>query len=646
MSNVILHFSIGPVKDFVAQARRTRDFWAGSFLLSYLSALAMLEILENGGEIVYPIVATNGKILDPLLKAIKDVKETKTTQENPSIATLPNRFMARVPMDFDAKRCVEAVKNGWNKIAQSLWQRYVMPVASKGKGTDVIWKRQVESFWEINWAMGGEGQTNLLELRKNWRTHLLPDEPGDKCTLMGLFQEISGYTRTRERNKQEEFWKALRERVGEYQLDEKERLSAIGLIKRLFPLVAKDAIGWDPKQRNYPSTPYLAALPWIVEVITDHKQAALEYAQLFSNLPEVNNTENYEIFPELKEIATQNPDLSKFLSLSGNCFHKSALENPNLWNIQDVERQKEFKKKTKEALENIERKVGQKPSPFYALLLFDGDNMGKLLRECNPQEVSLALKNFSAKVDNVVSKYRGVLVYAGGDDVLALSSLENALDLAIDIRKTYTHSFEEVFKQNFADVSKSGGGTISGAIVYAHYNLPFTAIVRQAHHLLDDVAKDKTGRDSLAITVWKGSGQTLVWSAPWDFLITENGNIFKELMGMLNPKGDDRQFSFSFFYNLKTLVESLFSGDKEKRPKLSHEDLLDLLAAEYRKSKRFEVDWTTAKKNVENIVKICRKVKRESSSKKGGYLTKVDEDSFVTDGLMLIKFLTQRGLGA
>ncbi|MBA5248658.1 MAG: hypothetical protein FE834_03865, partial [Gammaproteobacteria bacterium] len=28
-----LHFSLGPVQGFIGQARRTRDLWAGSFLL-------------------------------------------------------------------------------------------------------------------------------------------------------------------------------------------------------------------------------------------------------------------------------------------------------------------------------------------------------------------------------------------------------------------------------------------------------------------------------------------------------------------------------------------------------------------------------------------------------------------------------------
>ncbi|HHY62363.1 MAG TPA: hypothetical protein GYA11_05195, partial [Firmicutes bacterium] len=37
----ILDFTIAPVQGFVGQARRTRDFWAGSYLISYLTAHAI-----------------------------------------------------------------------------------------------------------------------------------------------------------------------------------------------------------------------------------------------------------------------------------------------------------------------------------------------------------------------------------------------------------------------------------------------------------------------------------------------------------------------------------------------------------------------------------------------------------------------------
>ena len=49
-------FQIGPVQDFIRQARKTQDLWAGSFLLSYLIAQAMLAVAREIGPdaIVYP----------------------------------------------------------------------------------------------------------------------------------------------------------------------------------------------------------------------------------------------------------------------------------------------------------------------------------------------------------------------------------------------------------------------------------------------------------------------------------------------------------------------------------------------------------------------------------------------------------------
>jgi len=40
MSKYLLACSIGPIQGFIAAARRTRDFWFGSFLLSEISRAA------------------------------------------------------------------------------------------------------------------------------------------------------------------------------------------------------------------------------------------------------------------------------------------------------------------------------------------------------------------------------------------------------------------------------------------------------------------------------------------------------------------------------------------------------------------------------------------------------------------------------
>jgi CRISPR-associated protein Cmr2 len=107
-----LHFTLGPVQGFVARARRTRDLYAGSFLLSYLAGRAMYAVIRAKGEIIFPAVYDGNKqISDPLLKAIMTVAEGKGTVEPvPVIGTLPNRFKADVPDGFDPDCCFLAVR--------------------------------------------------------------------------------------------------------------------------------------------------------------------------------------------------------------------------------------------------------------------------------------------------------------------------------------------------------------------------------------------------------------------------------------------------------------------------------------------------------------------------------------------------------
>ncbi|HHX87877.1 MAG TPA: type III-B CRISPR-associated protein Cas10/Cmr2, partial [Firmicutes bacterium] len=297
----ILNFSIGPVQGFIARARKTRDFWVGSFLLSYLAGQAMVVILEKDGSLILPAVAeSKGNIADPLLQAImecRDGKEIDRTDRSKLItATLPNRFRAEIPTGFNPALCEQAIKEKWHELAQIIWDRYLADPAALGRSTADIWKRQIDNFWEINWVLSEDSAA--LDLRKNWRCHLPSIEPGDKCSLFGNLQELSGYLRIHEKDKQDEFWEAVRQqkKVGIfYDLEENERLCAIALIKRLFPHVATELIYEVPA--NYPSTPYLAAINWIAKVVKSKTEEAKSYAIEASSLPEVKGRENPDLFP-------------------------------------------------------------------------------------------------------------------------------------------------------------------------------------------------------------------------------------------------------------------------------------------------------------------------------------------------------------
>src|SRR6266540_2914839 len=100
MAKQYFHFTIGPVQGFVAQARRTRDFWAGSFILSWLSAIAMLAVKKQSGEILFPL---------PDVSYLAWV-EGNGTGVKPRQGSIPNRFKAVVGTGFDPMSVVDAVQ--------------------------------------------------------------------------------------------------------------------------------------------------------------------------------------------------------------------------------------------------------------------------------------------------------------------------------------------------------------------------------------------------------------------------------------------------------------------------------------------------------------------------------------------------------
>lgn len=632
-SNKILNFSLGPVQSFIARARKTRDFWTGSFLLSYLAGQAMAVVLKENGRLILPAAAENeGDDNDPLLQAIIDNKTNGKTitkiPERPPIATLPNRFRAEVPSGFDPALCEQAIRNEWFKITALIWKRYLKEPAAQGKGTREIWERQINNFWEINWIISADSAA--LDLRKNWRNHIPSVEHGDKCNLFGDLQELSGYLRINERENQDLFWKTLQQqnRAGVfYDLGEDERLCSIALIKRFFPYISEEIIfKVSPK---YPSTPYLAAVNWIAQVIKKKAEGAKRFAEKASpSLLEAGDREDPDIFPIIAENLKLCPQAKKFASLDGNCFFKQALENPNVWGKPPAQaRETEI---LREELVGMLEELGKPCSPFYAMLLMDGDLLGALLQqyEDNPEEISKSLHRFSLQAPLTIKNNNGITVFAGGDDMLALVPLENALSAAVELCSFYQKAFEK---------NKITDATISGAIVYAHYNTPLTEVYAEAQQLLANVAKTKTGRDSLAVTVWKSAGKVLTWSAPWKIVTDQFCGFLKSFRKDLLGEDTYKEFSSSFFYNVQTRF-ALFAK-QETATALSLSDLRDLLVAEYIKSRGPNTDRAKARSLMEKLLELCKPHWRNQDGE-----IRNDKHQLQLDSLFLIKFLSEKGV--
>lgn len=495
--------SIGPVQGFVAQSRRTRDLWGSSYLLSFLCAHAMAGAWKAGGRIVRPRV--DDDLLYGWVAGRRD-------GDPPRIGSVPNHFVAET--DEDAPRVAvaagDALDAAWKRVYEAVWMRFVEPCCPAGAGTDGIWERQVRGFWEVLWTAGDSTSRGaLLARRKHWRSHHAPDEPGDKCTVMHDLQELSGHVRSRSGGGrlQDDFWADMRERLGPLEIRDKERLCAIALVKRVFPKVSKEALGWTVDSAHWPSTVYVGAVPWIRDVKTVAPRQAREYAEkVQESVTRDVLTERRSPFNDLHD-----PAAGDFSALDANFFHRSFLKDERLCPLADgvsVDRAalEQALKQVYCAGDATGRSPGRPPA-FYALLLADGDRLGKLVGRLGGQRVGRALSAFTRDVPALVREHDGVVVYAGGDDVLAMLSLPRAIACASALSDRY--------RAVFADQQTGSGATLSAAVVFAPVRHPLGAVVAEARRLLDGVAKDANGRDSLAAAVLKNNGTHCRWATTW-----------------------------------------------------------------------------------------------------------------------------------
>src|SRR2546421_7004298 len=133
----MLLFSLGPVQSFIAQARKTRDLWLGSFLLSVLMEAGMKGIEEKA--LVFPT--------DPTIKK--------------NIPDLPNKYIAIFDtLEQAHKRATQSetnIEQCWKRICDDVWTKIVGKYAKKDdiNALTTTWTRQTNprTFFEIFWVI-------------------------------------------------------------------------------------------------------------------------------------------------------------------------------------------------------------------------------------------------------------------------------------------------------------------------------------------------------------------------------------------------------------------------------------------------------------------------------------------------------------
>lgn len=510
MGLVIVH--VGPVQRFISQARRTHDLYVGSFLLSRLVYAGMCAIPRQ--DHIYPLLPESIFPLNKLLSLALTDEQLQTLR-------LPNRFIFRAEDPVAAGEQVEqAILSYWWEIAETIWQVFTKMIPDSVTLPDkTVWDQQVISWPEIYWvALNSNGDDPkevaeagaALAARKLLRDIHRHAERGEKSTLSGtaeaLYPEYNpekSPTRKDLRNYWGEIQKALRNPA---LLRDGEQLSAIDIIKRFAHEVDEKGslqrLGLGVLGR-FPSTSSIAVAPfreWLlrhwqeVHNVTRHYIETLETLNVMFTL--------HEPYPYLESAELQPIGSGDLLRFDGDFFFPETLR---LKVINDYSRLPDGNKPTVDAIATAQtslkrlRKAAEavdaepfngtpKPPTYYAILMLDGDGIGNILQNqlqsiAHYQAFSAALAQFAANYAPriVEGQFAGRLVYSGGDDVLALLPMKDALICA--------HHLQAEFQAFIAEQVDGLFVTASAGIAIAHHTHPLDLVLEAARRAEKDAKK-------------------------------------------------------------------------------------------------------------------------------------------------------------
>ncbi len=127
----LLAISVGPVQEFIAAARRTRDLWYGSKLLSDISRAVAQSIQLQGGGLIFPALESPAE-----LEADSDLNVA-----NVIVAELGGADPKTV-----ASQANEAAKNLWRKTVAGVFETYKDCIRCD------IWNAQIDDVIEFHAA--------------------------------------------------------------------------------------------------------------------------------------------------------------------------------------------------------------------------------------------------------------------------------------------------------------------------------------------------------------------------------------------------------------------------------------------------------------------------------------------------------------
>ena len=590
-------FSITPVQAFISKARKLRDYWTGSVLLSWLAFEGMRWVIENLGpdHIVYPSLIDQ-PLVNEYLKQKWKIDNEGFLNPPKDIASFPNKFVFLVPMKF-AEDIGEKIKSHINSAWKIFYEKICSATTKMLKDflneeqkefIKEIFERQNEMFWDMQWSAAylvrkndrseiekllseniyknsfelGERFNKIIEDKpyydksgrgalysvthslvqaalassKNTKVVTRLPETGEKCHLCGEFEVLHHIKYNKDisageyKNNVKDFWRHLKQHwdgdegqdMG-HNLKDNEKLCSICLIKRMAFQVLKNETDHILRsafkdKKNFPSTTYIALTNYFENMEQENKRilSKKEKNKISQDIHDSDDrtSDNHDRYYAV--LMMDGDNMGKLVNGETLGSTWESIMHPQIVNrLKKESFEPKFRDNWKEIFDSGPHGIKQ-----------------RLVTPAIHASISESLGDFSLYgVSGIIKKYKGTLIYAGGDDVCAVLPVETALLAAREIQKYYIGTFKIILKDKepedltnswlpvpgklSVNLGKGEDISISAGILICHHKESLAEMIEESHFLLNEKAKTQAGRNACAIELRKRSGGSRYFIRKW-----------------------------------------------------------------------------------------------------------------------------------
>lgn len=553
-SDPVVYWSLGisPVQSWIAEARRSRDLLVGSRLLALLMGDLLATLKSAGAELLLPHVG------DEDLRSLQGNLEAVLSSGTSAVS---NRASGRWASNVDSVRknlavLEERLQERWFEIrdevetsarrsAGQLWDRIGSQVGRPDCPFHLVWVAQ-EVAGDDREGLGAVDRLYAAVKRSRPIRPHGDGAPVRKCGQCGRREAMGGSDPKTWRRFQRQLADLPEVRHG-LRIDVHEYLCSVCALRRLAGYL---------RESSFPSTSAIASRDWLwkVQSVADLRSALRSLEDAAAEVPRYQPS--WADRAPLYYRRTAERELGDARS-DGDQATATALERvlAAQKKLGDQIQRYNWKKTTTTDLPS-------NPPEYLAVLFFDGDDLGRRLREDLerlPPRVREFQDRLAAELGNPQSDRLGLgePFYLGGDEGLVLVPAGSALGVATAVRELW----QEVFREGIDQPP-----TVSAGIALFDRERPLGAAITEAHQALE-AAKGMDGKDALAVSVQTASGSAWSVSGRWD-------EDWSRLAAAVDLIRDD-ELSAGWPHDVEAFLRSLpmeaFRGDERMRQAIRQE---------------------------------------------------------------------------